>query len=135
MNQNYQNYLKTPKAKLGNFSIGTKLLPHPHKYGCGPARRFPTNRVIIAKESILTFEHYMANLNVFKCLVYLEYEIQAKLFDQSPNYICPLCTNRKDPNYYTDNKLHPVWYFVVDDGNYVLDANTLEPESGGISVD
>ena len=37
MNRNYQNYLKTPKAKLDNFSIGTELLPHPRKYGRGPA--------------------------------------------------------------------------------------------------
>ena len=30
---------------------------------------------------------------------------------------------RGDPEYHTKNNLHPVWYLVDDDGNYVLDEN------------
>ena len=37
--------------------------------------------------------------------------------------MCPICTKRKDLNFYTDNNLHPVWYLVDDIGNYVLDEN------------
>ena len=123
MRRNYRNYIKTPKATLDNFRVNTELLPHPHKYGRGPSSRFPTNREIIAKERILTFEHYMASLNVFKCSVCLECEIREKPLDNNPDYICPSCTRRKDPTYYTDNNLHPVWYLVDDEGNYVLDDN------------
>ena len=67
MKRNYRNYLKTPKSKLGHFCVDIEILPHPHKYGLGPTRKFPTNREIIAKERIITFEHYMASLNVLKC--------------------------------------------------------------------
>ena len=123
MKRNYRNYLKTPRSKLGNFRVDTEILPYPYKYGRGPACRFPNNREIIAKERILTFEQYMASLNVFKCSVCLECEIREKPLDNTPNYICPTCTRRKDPTYYTDNNLHLVWYLVDDEGNYVLDEN------------
>ena len=123
MRRNYRNYLNTPKSKLGHFRVDSEILPHPHKYGRGPTSRFPTNREIIAKERILTFEHYMASLNVLKCSVCLECEIRDKPLDNNPNYVCPTCTRRKDPTYYTDNNLHPVWYLIDDGGNYVLDEN------------
>ena len=40
MRRNYRNYLKTSKSKLGNFRVDSEILPHPHKYGRGPTRRF-----------------------------------------------------------------------------------------------
>ena len=73
--RNYRNYQKTAKAKLAIFCVDTELLPHPYKYGRDRTRRFPTNREVIAKERILTCEHYIASLNVFKCSMSLACEI------------------------------------------------------------
>ena len=95
--RNYRNYVKTPKSKLGNFRVDTEILSHPQKYGRGPTRSFPTNMEIITKERILMFEHYIVSLNILKCSVYLECEMQEKPLIMNINYICPTCTRRKDP--------------------------------------
>jgi hypothetical protein len=43
-------------------------------------------------------------------------------------YTCKKCHTRKDPRYFLRNTLHPVWYEIDDDGEYVKDlAGNLIP--------
>ena len=36
-------------------------------------------------------------------------------------YVCKAYNKQNDPDYYIKNNLHPIWYLVDDDNNYVLD--------------
>ena len=74
------------------------------------------------KEQILTFEEYLSSLNILKCSVCLECKIEAKPLSDDTNYICNKCTTRKDPDFFLRNNLHPVWYLVNDEREYVLDT-------------
>ncbi len=65
LNKKYCNYTKTSKATLPNLSIDVAFVPNPCKYRSTPGQWLPTLREIIAKESILEFEHYMETLNMF----------------------------------------------------------------------
>ena len=117
----YRNYMKTNKATLSNFRLKTEFLPHPRKFGSGSNQRLPTQREILTKEKILTFEHYMASLNVFMCKECKECHIETIPATSDLTYVCKSCTKRKDPNYYLRQNLHPIWFLVDDEGNYVLD--------------
>ena len=65
----------------------------------------------------------MASLNMFKCKQCKECHLETKPATGDWTYVCNACTKRKDPNYHINNNLHPVWYLVDDDGNYVLDEH------------
>ena len=125
VNLSYTRYTAGTKSRLAVFRVKTELLPDPRKYQFehiqGRASR-PTNRQICVKEQILKFEHYLANLNVLKCSVCMECSIEEKPIVDESKYTCSACTRRRDPNFFIDNNLHPVWYLVDDDGNYVKDS-------------
>ena len=108
---------------LHNFKVKTELIPNPRKYQHQHQANIPTEREIIAKEEILAFEQYLSSLNVFKCSICLECHILEKPLKNSDNFQCKSCKDRKDPNYYLRNNLHPVWYLVDDNGNYLKDDN------------
>ena len=118
--RNYKTHVDAGKPVL-NLRVATEFVLHPHKYGRGATKQMPTLRERTAKEKILTFEQYMGSLNVFMCSVCLECRIKAKPCANDPKYVCGSCKDRKDDRYYVDNNLHPVWYLIDDDGNYVLD--------------
>ena len=119
----YTNHIDDKKARLINFQMKTELVPDPRKYGRNSGLCAPTNREIIVKEQILTFEQYMSSLNIFKCSICKECNIDEKPPSDDPNYICNECRARKDPQFFIRNNLHPVWYLVDDNGDYALDAN------------
>jgi hypothetical protein len=125
VNLAYTRYTAGNKSKLVNFRLDTELLPDPRKYQFehirGHASR-PTNRQICVKEQILKFEHYLANLNVLKCSVCMECSIEEKPIVDESKYTCSACTRRRDPNFFLDNNLHPVWYLVDEEGNYIKDS-------------
>ena len=118
----YRNHIKAGKARLQNFQADTEIIPDPrrHKDLIIP---IPTNRDVMTKEQILTFEQYLSTLNVSWCSICRESQIEEKPFVRDPNYVCAACTKRNDPEYFIRNNLHPVWYLVDDEGNYVLDEN------------
>ena len=80
-------------------------------------------REILAREKILQFEHEMESLNMFMCTGCKECHIESKPATSDLTYVCKACNKRKDPDYYINNNLHPVWYLVDDENNYVLDEN------------
>ena len=123
LRRTYNDHLKKKKASLERFNVETEFYPDFRKYGRSEDQKLPTNRDVIAKERILTFEQYMASLNVFKCSVCLECRIETKDTTDDLIHRCSSCEKRKDDNYYIDNNLHPVWYLINDDGNYVRDDN------------
>lgn len=123
LNVKYWNYTKTSKATLPKLSVDVAFVPDPRKYRGTPGKRLPTLREIIAKERILEFEHYMETLNMFMCSQCRECHIESKAVTDKLMHQCKSCKKRAEPDYYIKNNLHPVWYLVDDDGNYVLDDN------------
>ena len=132
VNLSYTRYTKDP---LTNFRVHTELLPDPRKYQFehlrGHASR-QTNRQIHVKEQILRFEHYLANLNVLECKECKECSIEEKPAANESDYRCSSCRKRKDPNFFLDNNLHPVWYPVDSKGNYVKDRHGRKIPQYGI---
>jgi hypothetical protein len=120
--RNYKNHVESGKPVL-DLQLDAEFVPHPHVYGRGKKEKFQTVREQLVIEKILSFEQYMATLNIFKCSVCLECQIEAKPNCTNPEYVCKSCAKRKDPDYFINNNLHPVWYLVDDDGNYVLDEH------------
>ena len=123
LNKKYWNYTKTTKATLPKISADVAFVPDPRKYRGTPGQRLPTLREIIAKERILEFEHYMETLNMFMCSMCKECNIESNAVTDKLMYECKSCQKWDDPNYYIKNNLHPIWYLVDDDGNYVRDEN------------
>jgi hypothetical protein len=123
LNDKYWHYTRTSKATLPTLSDNVAFVPDPRKYRRSPGQRLPTFREIIAKERILEFEHYMETLNMFMCSKCRECNIESRAVTDKLVYECKSCQKRGDPDYYIKNNLHPVWYLVGDDGNYVLDEN------------
>ena len=119
INQKYWNHIRANKTVLPNITVDTEYVPDPRKYG--PGKTLPTRREILAKEKILTFEHDMANLNMFMCSQCKECQIESKPATGDMMHVCKACKKRDDPDYYIKNNLHPVWYLVDDVGNFVLD--------------
>ena len=78
INQKYWNHIHTNKTVLFNLSIDAEYVLDPRQYSCHPGQSLPTRREIIVKENILTFEHYMANLNMFMCSQCKECQIESK---------------------------------------------------------
>ena len=60
---------------------------------------------------------------MFRCSTCRECNIESKPLTDSLVYECKSCQKRCDPEYYTNNNLHPMWYLVDDDSNYVVDEN------------
>ena len=123
LSEKYWYYVNKSKTTLPKLSDDVAFVPDPHKYRGSSAKRLPTLREIIARERILEFEHYMETLNVFRCSTCRECNIESKPVTDSLVYECKACQKRGDPEYYIKNNLHPVWYLVDDNGNYVLDEN------------
>ena len=123
LNNKHWRYTRTSKATFPELSVDMAFVPDPRKYRGSPGKRLPTLRQIIAKESILQFEHYMETLNMFMCSKCRECKIESKTVTDKLMYECKSCQKRGDPDYYIKNNLHPVWYLVDDDGNYVLNES------------
>lgn len=118
----YRRYLKSGGVKL-NIRVTTELVPNPKNYT--NQNSLPTNRSILVKEKILHHEFYMKNLNILKCELCLEVHI---VDDGQPQqtrqqYSCHKCRIRKDPKYFLRNNLHPVWYEVSDNGDFIRDED------------
>ncbi len=66
----------------------------------------------------------MKNLNVLKCELCLELLIVDREVQQTRKpYFCYKCHDRKDPMYFLKNNLHPVWYEVSDDEEFIRDKD------------
>jgi len=122
INDKYNKYIKTSKAVL-KLRRHVHFIPDPRKYNGTPGQKVPTVREILAKEKILQFEHEMESLNMFMCTGCKECHIESKPATSDLTYVCKACNKRNDPDYYIKNNLHPVWYLVDDENNYVLDEN------------
>ncbi len=82
----------------------------------------PTNCMILLKEETLKHEIYAHSLNIKKCEICLECHIEDKQFKEGETtYICQELQNRKDPKYFLRNNLHPVWYEVDDNRQFMKD--------------
>ena len=77
------------------------------------------------KEKILHHEFHMKNLNILKCELCLEVHIvdDGQPQQTGQQYSCHKCRIRKDPKYFLRNNLHPVWYEVSDDGDFIQDED------------
>ena len=66
IHRRYRNHIKAGKARLQNFQADAEIIPDPrrHKDMIIP---IPTNRDVMTKEQILTFEQYLSTLNVSWC--------------------------------------------------------------------
>lgn len=122
INDKYNKYIKTSKAVL-KLRGHVHFIPDPRKYKGTSGQKVPTVREILAKEKILQFEHEMESLNMFMCTGCKECHIESKPATSDLTYVCKACNKRNDPDYYIKNNLHPVWYLVDDENNYVLDEN------------
>ena len=139
--ERYNRYVTDGKTVLKNFAVDTELLPDPRKYINNPNKPLPTRRQIIVKEQILTHEHYLESLNILKCSVCMECVIESSHEVNNQNFTCSQCNKRKDPTFFTDNNLHPVWYLVDDKGDYVRDGDgekiaryTIPPQLSCLSM-
>jgi hypothetical protein len=113
----YSRY-KNFGAPMLKIAIETDLVPNPKKYLNNSMR--PTNRMILLKEETFKHEFYTNSLNIKKCEICLECYIEDKqLKEEETTYICQKCQYRKDPKYFLTNNLHPVWYEVNDNGQFI----------------
>ena len=119
----YDRHIKAGNAVLENFKLRTELIPDPRKYQNHRRRKIPTRRETMVNEQILTFEQYLSTLNVHKCSMCLECNIEEMPVKEDVTYVCKSCKDRKDPTFFLDNNLHPVWYLVNDAGERVQDEN------------
>ena len=58
---------------------------------------------------------------MFMCSECREYHIESKPATNDLTHLCTSCRKRGISHYYLDMNLHPVWYLVDDNGNFVLD--------------
>jgi hypothetical protein len=80
--------------------------------------------MILLKEEILKHEFYTNSLNIKKCVICLECNIEDKQIKEGETtYTCQKYQNRKDPKYFLRNNLHPVWYKVNDNGQIIKDKH------------
>ena len=115
----FDHHVKGGKAIL-NITLDVEIVPDPRKCNTRRKGKGLTNREIMTKEQILTFEHNMESLNVIKCSVCMECIILEMPPTTNSEFTCRPCKARRDPTFYLDNNLHPVWYLLDDDGNYLL---------------
>ena len=123
------------ECHLEQLSTKGRAYPDLRKYTALPDQHPSINRETTVKEKIPSFEQYLPSLNIFKCSVCMEYKIEAKPLVDDPNYICSTCNTRKDLDFFSRKNLHPVWYLVDDDRNYMLDTtggNSVVSHSGGV---
>ena len=140
IDKRYKRHVRSGKGVLRNFNVRSELLPNPKTYA-NSRRKAPTRRQTIINEEILTFEQYLSTLNIFKCTVCLECHIEAKALNDDEQYRCKSCVKRKDPNFFIDNNLHPIWYLRDDNDNLILDENNakipqyhIPPELSSLTV-
>ena len=136
----FDRHVQSGKGVLKNFNVRAELLPNPKSYA-NSRRKVPTRRQTIINEEILTFEQYLSTLNIFKCTVCLECHIEAKALTHDEQYQCAACVRRKDPNFFIDNNLHPIWYLRDNEDNFVLGENNakipqyhIPPELSSLTV-
>ena len=122
IDKKYSRYISTAKPVL-NLKRDVYFIPDPCKYNGLHGQKSPTAREILAREKILQFEHDMESLNMFMCPECKECHLESKPPTNNLMDTCRACNKRKDPDYYINNNLHPVWYLVDDDNNYILDGN------------
>jgi hypothetical protein len=106
-----------------NIRIPTELVPNLKNYT--KKARLPMQRSILVREEILNHEFHMKNLNGrLKCELCLELHIVDREVQQTRKpYSSYKCHDRKDPMYFLKNNLHPVWYKVSDDEEFIRDKD------------
>ena len=123
IDRKYSRYISTAKPVL-NLKGDVYFIPDSCKYNDSHGQKSATVREILAREKILQFEHDMESLNIFMCPECKEYHLESKLPTNNLMNTCKACDKQQDPDYYINNNLHPVWYLVDDDNNYVRDENS-----------
>jgi hypothetical protein len=114
----YKRYVDSGGIQL-KIRIPTFLVPDPSKYSVNTS--LPTQRSILVREEILNHEFEMKNINMQKCEICLELHMVDGQMKTS--YTCQKCHKRKDPMHFLKNNLHPVWYEVSEDGEFVRDVH------------
>ncbi len=105
-----------------NITIPTELVPYPKN--CIDKTNLHTKCIIRVNEKILKHEFQTNSLKVIKCEICLELQILDKQSQQSKEpHTCQKCQSRKDPMYFLKNNLHPVWYEVSDNGEFIRDKD------------
>lgn len=89
-----------------------------------------SNRKRLIEQQMLLFEHKMKCLSIHCCPSCRENVMMSKNSEKlkkavfaegvHKNPVCEKCKD-KEPNYYIENNLHPVWYEHDKDGNIILD--------------
>lgn len=89
-----------------------------------------SNRKRLIEKQMLLFEHKMKCLSIHCCPSCRENVMISKNSEKlkkavfadgvHKNPVCDRCKN-KEPDYYIENNLHPVWYEHDKDGNIILD--------------
>jgi hypothetical protein len=115
----YNQYVKTGAPRL-TISIEVEIVPDPRKYA-NSNKPMPSQREILEKEQILEHEFITNNLNIVKCNVCLECQIQNNNLPDQESYTYKKCHKRKDNDYYSNNNLHLVWFEVNKDESHKLD--------------
>jgi hypothetical protein len=114
----YNRYADSGGIQL-KIRIPTFLVPDPRKYSVQSS--VPIQRRILVREEIINHEFDMKNINMQKCEICLELHMVDGL--RKTSYTCQKCYKRKDPMHYLSNNLHPVWYEVSEDGQFVKDVH------------
>ena len=122
IDRKYSRYISTAKPVL-KLKRDVYFIPDPRKYNGSHGQKSPTVREILAREKILQFEHDMESLNIFMCPECKECHLESKPPTNNLMNTCKACNKQQDPDYYINNNLHPVWYLVDNDNNYVRDEN------------
>jgi hypothetical protein len=125
----YNWYVTTGAPRL-SISIYVEIVPDPRKY-TNSKQPMPTESEILVKEQILEHEFITNNLNIVKCNVCLECHIQKNVLPDHESYICKKCHTRKDPDYFLNNNLHPVWFEVNKDGSNKMDLSGVKNSNFG----
>ncbi len=102
----YSGYMSSGAPKL-TISINVELAPNPRKY-TNSGQETPTEREIIVRELLLEHKFVTNNLNIQKCNICLECHIEKDVIIKQSSYTCKKCKDRKDPNHFIKNNMHPL---------------------------
>jgi hypothetical protein len=112
----YSRYVNSCAPKL-TISIDVELAPDPRKY-TNSGQEMPTEKEIIVKKQSIKREFVTNNLNIQKCNICLECQMEKDVMMKQDSFTCKKCKDRNDPNHFIKNNMHPLRYEIKDDGSF-----------------
>jgi hypothetical protein len=94
----YSRYVNSGAPKL-TISVNVEIAPDPRKYTNSGQER-PMEREIIVREQLLEHKFVTNNLNIQKCNICLECNIEKNVIMNQDSYTCKKYKDRNDPNHF-----------------------------------